>query len=267
MLKPGVQVCPLRSGSSGNAVFVAGGSTRLLVDAGVCCRTIEQALASIGEDAARLNGLLITHEHTDHIAGAGVLMRRYKIPLYVNQATWKAMRPLIGPIDEDLLRLTDTGLTTQIGDLAVTPFAIPHDACEPVGYHILTPRGGVTVMTDVGQMSGGLLDQAAGSQIVLIEANYDHTMLMAGSYPFILKQRVSSNLGHLSNDDCARAIGELWRRGTRRFILSHLSKENNFPELAYQTVVNHLQTIGVRPEWDLQLGVARRFAVTEPACL
>ncbi len=261
------QVCPLRSGSSGNAVFVSGGSTRLLIDAGVCCRTLEQSLAEIGESADGLDAILVTHEHSDHIAGVGVMMRKHHIPLYVNQATWLAMKPIIGPVDEKTVHLVDTGRTTDIGGLSVTSFAIPHDASDPVGYRIETPRGSVAVMTDIGEMDDLLLERAAGSRVILIEANYDQTMLMAGSYPYILKKRISGDRGHLSNDDCARAVGRLMAQGTSRFILSHLSKENNFPELALLTVRNHLHSLGIQMDRDIQVQVARRFAITEPYSL
>jgi phosphoribosyl 1,2-cyclic phosphodiesterase len=258
--------CALRSGSSGNAIFVGSGRTRLLVDAGVCCRTIEQSLQEIGETAADLDGILVTHEHIDHIAGVGILMRRHRIHLYVNLATWQAMRPVIGPVDEKLIHLVEAGRPTAVGDLALTAFATPHDAVSPVGYRIETRQGSVAVFTDIGSLQEHLFDQISGCRTVYIEANYDHAMLMAGSYPAMLKQRIAGSQGHLSNDDCATAVCRLLNEGTSHFVLSHISKDNNFPELALLTVNSRLQASGACADKDLYLGIARRFAVSEPVC-
>ena len=259
-----VKVTPLRSGSSGNAVFITGAGTRLLIDAGVNGRTIEQALSSVGETAEDLDGLLITHEHSDHINGAGVLMRRYHVPLYINAKTWKAMKSVIGPVDEKLVHLIDTGAHVSIGDLSMTSFSVPHDAADPVGYRIETARGSITVMTDIGRVSDELLAHAAGSKVILIEANYDLALLMAGPYPMILKKRISGDRGHLSNDDSALAVAALLGQGTSHFCLYHLSEQNNYPELALLTVKNHLQSIGARIGHDLMIDVARRFTVSDP---
>lgn len=266
MEKASVKTCALRSGSSGNAIFVGNGTTRLLIDAGVCCRTIEQSLQQIGEVAADLDGILVTHEHTDHIAGVGVMMRRYKIPLYVNLATWQAMRPAIGPVDESLVRLIETGRAAVVGDFSLSSFATPHDAVESVGYRIATSRGSVAVFTDVGQLQDNLLQAVAGCEVIFVEANYDHAMLMAGTYPAMLKQRIVGEYGHLSNDDCATAVCHLLEKGTTRFILSHISKDNNYPELALLTVNSRLQLAGARLDQDLRVGIAQRFLVSDPVC-
>ncbi|HAL74903.1 MAG TPA: MBL fold metallo-hydrolase, partial [Clostridiales bacterium] len=172
-----VKTCALRSGSSGNSILVSDGSTRLLVDAGVCARTIEQSLQEIGESSAAINGILVTHEHSDHIAGVGVMMRRYKIPVYANKATWQAMHPTLGKIDESLIHILETGRKTVVGNLALTSFSTPHDAVDSVGYRIATAQGDISVFTDVGSLQDHLLEAVAGSRIVYIEANYDHAML------------------------------------------------------------------------------------------
>lgn len=262
-----VKTCALRSGSSGNSIFISDGHTRLLVDAGVCARTIEQSLCEIGEAAASIDGILITHEHSDHIAGVGVMMRRYKVPVYANQATWQAMRPLLGKIDDQLVRILETGRQTVIGDLALTSFSTPHDAVDSVGYRIETTQGDVSVFTDVGSLRDHLLSAVAGSRIIYIEANYDHAMLMGGIYPAMLKHRIASQYGHLSNDDCATAVCRLLQTGTSQFILSHISKDNNFPELALQTVQNSLLAAGALPGRDLAVHVASRYAISKPVCL
>lgn len=259
-----VKTCALRSGSSGNAIFINGDQTRILVDAGVCCRTIEQSLEEIGETAGDLDAIVVTHEHCDHVSGVGVLMRRYKLPLYVNRATWQAMRLTIGTVDERLVRLIDTGKPFEIGNLSLKSFATPHDAAESVGYRIESSRGGVAVFTDIGELQEELLQTVAGCQAIYIEANYDHAMLLAGTYPAMLKKRISGRYGHLSNDDCATAVCRLLEQGTERFVLSHISKDNNYPELARLTVDSKLEITGARPGQDFLIGVAQRYAVSVP---
>lgn len=259
-----VKTCALRSGSSGNAIFIKGDRTHILVDVGVCCRTIEQSLAEISETAAELDAIAVTHEHCDHVSGVGVLMRRYKLPLYVNQATWQAMRLTIGPVDEKLVRLVETGKPVEIGNLSLQSFPTPHDAAGSVGYRIETSRGGVAVFTDIGELQENLLETVSGCRAIYIEANYDHAMLLGGTYPAMLKKRISGRYGHLSNDDCAAAVCRLLETGTERFVLSHISKDNNYPELAQLTVVSKLEEVGARPGQDFSIGVARRFAVSIP---
>lgn len=247
--------------------MIAGQSTRLLIDAGVTCRTVERALQEVDQDPGQIDALLVTHEHSDHISGIGVLMRRYRLPLYINQKTWLAMRAAVAPIDEDLVHIIEHGQSLTIGDFNIVSFSTPHDASDPVGYRIRTEGGDVTLMTDIGAMSDSLLQQAVGSQIVLIESNYDPVMLQSGRYPSFLKERVASSVGHLSNDDCAHAIAQLLQQGTNRFILSHLSAENNYPELALLTVGRHLNAIRAEPGKDASVTVARRFSVSEAICL
>jgi phosphoribosyl 1,2-cyclic phosphodiesterase len=261
-----IKACALRSGSSGNAIFVGSGKTRLLIDAGVCCRSIEQSLQVIDESASDLAGLLITHEHSDHIAGVGPLLRRYKIPLYVSQATWQAMRCLIGTISESQVCLIKTGQPTAIGDLLVTSFSTPHDAADSAGFRIEAGSGALAVLTDAGHLQETMLQAISGCEAIFIEANYDHAMLLAGTYPEMLKQRILSQHGHLSNDDCATAVSYLLEKGTSQFILSHISKDNNYPELALLTVGSKLYEAGARQGIDFQLGVASRYTVSEPIC-
>lgn len=248
----------LFSGSSGNALLVESRQTSLLVDAGVCGRAIEDAMSQVDADPRKLSGILITHEHSDHIAGVGVLMRRFQIPLYVNQATFQNMQSLIGKVNPDLVHLIRPGEKTIVGDLSFNSFRTPHDAVESVGFRIESENGTIAIMTDVGSMNQQLADAVAKSDILYIEANYDNLMLEHGPYPRILKNRIASDHGHLSNDDCGLAIGRLLELGTTRFVLSHLSKENNYPELAYDTVSRQLTGQGIDVRKDLQIQVARR---------
>ncbi len=257
----------LFSGSSGNALLVESGKTRLLVDAGVCGRDIERAMAHVEADPRNLDGILVTHEHSDHVSGVGVLARRFRIPLYINQATWNALRHSIGKVSPDLVHLIAPGEQTIVKDLAFTSFRTPHDAVDPVGYRIDTGRRQLTVMTDIGHMAGSLVEAAAGSDLVFIEANYDPMMLEHGPYPRPLKERISGTHGHLSNEDCGRAIFDLALKGTARFVLSHLSRENNYPDLAMDTVVRQLAVHGIEVGRDIQIQVARRHQPGDPILL
>lgn len=258
-----VRLCALRSGSSGNAIFVGNNQTRLLIDAGICARSVEQSLAEIGESAADLDALLVTHEHSDHIAGVGVMMRRYRLPLYVNEATWLAMQKTIGKVAPELVHLISPDEQLTIGQFAVNSFSTPHDAIDPVGYRIETDRGVFAVLTDLGQADLQLLSRVAGSRAVLIEANYDPMMLMAGKYPYALKQRISGGKGHLSNEDCGRAMIQLLKWGTKHFQLAHLSKDNNYPQLALLTVEQMLAETGAVNGQDYAINIARRFSVSQ----
>lgn len=259
-----ITLCALRSGSSGNAVFVGSERTRLLIDAGVCARTLEQALNEIDTRADQLDAILVTHEHSDHIAGVGVMMRRYHLPLYVTAATWQAMQQAVGRHDPALVHIMEAGQHWQIGDLEIHSFPTPHDAVDSVGYRIGGDDGSVSVLTDLGHVSESLLTAVYGSRAVLIEANYDLSMLMAGRYPYALKKRISGDHGHLSNEACAEAIHRLIERGTEHVQLGHLSRDNNYPELAMLTVQQILSESGIRPDQDMTLQVARRFAVSQP---
>lgn len=257
-----VTICALRSGSSGNAVFIRSGATRLLLDAGVCARTIEASLQQIGEHARDLDAILVTHEHSDHMAGVGVMMRRYGLPLHASEPTFAAMQRGLGKINSQKVNFIVPGQDFHIGDFFIRSFSTPHDAVDPVGFRLETDAGAFTLMTDLGRVTDAMLQQASGSKAVLIEANYDPMMLMAGKYPYALKQRISGEQGHLSNEDSARAILALLRSGTQHFQLAHLSRDNNYPELADLTVKQVLQESGVSIEHDLTLQIARRFEVS-----
>ncbi len=250
----------LFSGSSGNSLFVESDGTSLLVDAGVCCRSLENALAAVDADPGRLSGILVTHEHSDHVAGVGVMMRRYRTPLYVNRETWQAMSRTIGKVDPALVNFITPGETVQVGEIVFSSFRTPHDAVQSVGFRIETDCGAVSVVTDVGVMTEQLQNAVAGSSIMFIESNYDPLMLEHGAYPRYLKNRITSVNGHLSNDDCGKAIADLARHGTQRFVLSHLSKENNYPSLAFDTVSRRLKELGIDARRDLEIQVARRQA-------
>lgn len=259
-----VQICALRSGSSGNAVYAGLDQTHLLIDAGVCGKAIEQSLADLDVDPRQLKALFVTHEHSDHISGVGVMMRRYKLPLYITEKTWAAMQHRAGKVDPQLIHFIQPDIPTTIGDFSVTAFSTPHDASDPVGYRVETARGSFSLITDLGHLSDDLIKQVSCSKAVMIEANYDEAMLMAGHYPYILKKRISSQVGHLSNDACAEAIITLLKQGTEYFQLAHLSKDNNYPDLALLTVTQALEHAGALIGRDVAVDVAKRYATSKP---
>lgn len=253
-----IKVCSLFSGSSGNCIFVSYNETAILIDAGVSGKRIEAALEGIGESFDKIAGIFITHEHSDHISGAGILSRRYKIPIYANPITWAAMRPFMGKLSPDNIRHIAVGEITAIGDISVRPFSIPHDAACPVGYNIFVDGKKLTIATDIGHMDSELLANLEKSDMILLESNHDIEMLRTGRYPWPLKQRILGDHGHLCNEMAGKVVAHLAQCGTKRFLLGHLSQENNFPELAYRTVCNALMEKKINPTKDVYLEVALR---------
>lgn len=253
-----IKFCSLYSGSSGNSLFISSGNTRLLIEAGLSAKKIIEALRTIGESASELNAILVSHEHSDHIKGAGILSRKFNLPIYASEGTWNAMEQMIGPVLESNRVAFSSYAPFEIGDIIVTPFPIPHDACEPVGYSFRTAGKKVTIATDIGHISTELLNNFEDSDLLLLESNHDLEMLKMGPYPWPLKKRIAGNNGHLSNDAAGEVVAYMAEKGTKRFLLGHLSKENNFPELAYQTVYNVVQEKCRASGSDITLDVALR---------
>ena len=251
--------CPLYSGSSGNVLFCQYGATRLLIDAGKPGRCIEEALRSIDVTMDTLSGVLITHEHSDHISGAGVLARKYHLPLYATEETWRAMEGKVGRIPPELRREVRANRDFYLGDLGVSPFSIPHDAADPVGYRLYGGELSIATATDLGHFAEPVFSRIAGSDLVLLESNHDPEMLRRNPhYSEALKRRILGDHGHLSNEACSKALLRLVAAGTGAIILGHLSGENNTPELARRVSFQALEREGVRPDLDITLQVALR---------
>lgn len=240
-----VVFCPLASGSSGNSAYFEGAGTRLLIDAGLSCRRIAALLADIGVTPDTLDAILITHEHSDHIAGVRVLSDRFGLPVYAAPDCWTAMRAAGRGIPAEHMRVFEPDSGFYLGGVRVLPFSTPHDSAHSVGFSLEADGKKVTVMTDIGCVTGHMLDVAAGSDLMLMEANHDIDMLRAGSYPYPLKQRILSKTGHLNNDEAGLAAVKLFGRGVRNILLGHLSAENNTKELALLTVESVLEDAGV----------------------
>ena len=255
--------CSLFSSSSGNAIFVSAGDTRVLIDAGMPGRAIENALRTIDVLPETLSAICVTHEHTDHTKGVGILSRKYHLPVYANERTFQAMARTVGELPKWDRRYFETGEDFYIGDMALHPFPISHDAAEPVGYRIYAGGTSVAVATDMGKMTKAVFNALSGTQVMVLESNYDPGLLMQNPhYSLYLKQRIRSAHGHLSNDDSARCLLELYNTGLRHVLLGHLSQENNTPELALSTAVNALAENGISPNEDITVDIAWRDRVS-----
>lgn len=256
-------ICPLVSGSSGNATYVASGKTRILIDCGKSGRHIETCLRQIGVDPKTLTHLLTTHAHTDHTQSLGVFSRKYDLPIYASLGTWDEMRQkgtlgTVAPKNVKIFQTNADDKTLDLGDLEATFFSTPHDACDSVGYLVADGKATFGLATDVGYVSATLRKRLVGADVVLLEANHDVETLQKGPYPFELKRRILGRYGHLCNDAAGEFAIELIRGGARRVFLGHLSKENNTPELAYRTVERVLRESGIEPQKDCEVYMTRR---------
>jgi phosphoribosyl 1,2-cyclic phosphodiesterase len=254
-----LSLCSLSSGSSGNVTYIAAGKTRLLVDAGLTGKRITELLGQIGVLPEMLNGILVTHEHVDHVRGVGVLARKYRIPVYANEKTWEAMYRQVGEVAPWQRRVFNTEEDFYVDDLAVMPFGISHDTVEPVAFRLFYGGRSVAVATDMGTATKKVIRNLEGADLVLLESNHDPLMVMNNTcYPYRLKQRILGNKGHLSNEDCALTLLKLGETGVRHALLGHLSRDNNTPQLAMDTVCASLHAHGVAVGRDIALDMTWR---------
>ena len=254
------QFCSLYSGSSGNCSFVQTNNTKILIDAGESSKKIVEALTSINVDPSTIDAILVTHEHSDHVKGLGIFSKKFQIPVYANLETWNAMPKQKEKMEEDKIR-TFSFDKFNIKDIEIKPFSIPHDAANPCGFNLYHKNKKMSIATDIGHMNKEIINHLTNSSFMLLEANYEPEILKCSSYPYLLKERIKGPNGHLSNSDAGKTISYLVNHGLNNVMLGHLSKENNFPELAYKTVVeelieNHLE------ENSLHLSVAERYNVS-----
>ena len=249
--------CSLYSGSSGNSLFVETKNTKLLVDAGVSCKKIENALQDININPNTLDGILVTHEHTDHVQSLGTLARKFDLNVFVNQETLDAMPKQRDKIPAKNIKTFKVSDNFEIGDLKIHPFSIPHDAANPCGFSIYKEDKKISIATDIGHMTNAILKNLEESLFIMLEANYDPEVLRCSSYPFSLKSRIAGPTGHLPNEMAGKTISYLLQSGLKKAMLGHLSKESNFPELAYQTVLDELISNNYN-ENSLSISVASR---------
>ena len=230
----GLSICPLASGSHGNSVFVSSGEISVLVDAGLSGVELERRMSTRGLSPESLSAIVVTHEHTDHVKGVGILSRRYNIPIYINEKTCLGASGKIGKVE--MLEYFRCGQSFKIGDIRLEPFSISHDALDPAGLTLEHKKIKIGIATDMGVVTNLVKEHLKGCALVYIEANHDCDMLMNGSYPWYLKQRIKGRKGHLSNQDAADMLGEIKSDNLNYVILAHLSEQNNTPEKAFNTV-------------------------------
>ncbi|MET3193069.1 MBL fold metallo-hydrolase [Bacillus sp. OAE603] len=234
----------LASGSTGNALYVGTEQTKLLVDAGLSGKAMESLFKDINRDIKEVSGILVTHEHSDHIKGLGVLARRYQVPIYANEKTWKAMNHLIGDIPTEQKFIFNMETTHQFGDLEVESFGVSHDAAEPMFYVFHHNGKKFVTITDTGYVSDRMKGIISNADMYIFESNHDVEMLRMGKYPWSIKRRILSDVGHVSNEDAALAMADVIGDKTQRIYLAHLSQDNNMKELAKMSVTQTLEGKG-----------------------
>jgi len=231
-----------------------------LVDVGLAGRAIVEGLQAREIDPCSITAIFITHDHSDHIKGAGVISRRFNLPIYATAGTWNYAEryKILGKLNPANKMVVRNGVAIHLGDLQVMPFTLPHDASEPVGYSFTTDQHKVVIATDLGHINPHVASHISGADILLIEANYDKQMLETGSYPAHLKQRIAGAMGHLSNVDCGAFLADIICDKTKHIFLGHLSQENNRPMIAYETVKNILLSRKIDAGGKIGLYVADR---------
>lgn len=239
-----VRLTILGSGSSGNCAYLETEEARILIDAGFSLRQIRQRLATIGRAPENLTGILVTHEHSDHVQGLAALSAKLQIPIYCNRLTKEAIEFQYELTQVDW-RLFATGASFELGNLTVETFSIPHDAQDPVGFLVQTAAGNVGFLTDLGHATKLVLERVRRANVLVLEANHDIKMLQDCPHrPWSLKQRILSRHGHLSNEAAADAAEEVMSSDLRHLYLGHLSRECNRPELAYEVMDQRLKKLG-----------------------
>ncbi len=256
-----MRLCPIASGSSGNSIYIGSDTTHIMIDAGISGKRICEGLNMLNVDPKEISGLLVTHEHSDHIQGIGVMARKYGIPIYASKGTIDAFRTMksCGDIDESLINIVKADERFTIGDLLIRPVKISHDAAEPIAFTVESEHRKASVITDLGIYNDYIVAALEGSNVILAESNHDVRMLQVGPYPYYLKQRILSDHGHLSNENCGRMVSRVLHDGVKEIILGHLSKENNIPELAYEAVRLEIEASDTPYKGnDFPIRVARR---------
>ena len=260
-----MRMCSIASGSSGNCIYIGSAQNHILVDAGLSGKRVEAGLGSLELTGQDVNGILITHEHSDHIKGLGVLARKHGIPIYATAGTAAAIKEAgLGKIDDSLFVEIKADEPFSIGDLEISPFRVSHDAADPVAYRVNCGSKSVAIATDLGVYTDYTVDKLKGLDVLLLEANHDIHMLEVGAYPYYLKRRIASDRGHLSNETAGKLLCRVLHDNLKAIQLGHLSKENNYAELAYETVKLEL-LLGdtpYKPE-DFDIFVARRDEVSK----
>lgn len=261
-----MRMCSIASGSSGNCIYIGSERNSILIDAGISGKRVEAGLKGLDLSGKDMDGILITHEHSDHIKGLGVLARKFGIPIYGTKGTLKAIRQTgnLGEIPEELYHEIMPDVDFQVGDLMVSPFRVSHDAADPVAYRVECAGKAAAVATDLGVYTDYTVNKLKKLDVLLLESNHDIHMLEVGDYPYHLKRRILGERGHLSNESAGQLLCKVLHDDLKRIFLGHLSKENNYAELAYETVRLEvlLEDNPYKPD-DFHISVASREEVSE----
>lgn len=244
----------LSSGSDGNLTYIESDNKKILLDMGLSCSETSKRLELIGVNPSEIDGIIVSHEHSDHIKGIDVFSSKYNTPVYAGSDVWIGLDDKFKKVKIENRKIFDGKF--QFSDILVTPVEVPHDV-KCYGFSFSQGNRKASVVTDIGHITDQVLTTIQGSDIVYLEANYDRDMLMRGTkYPLALKRRIDGPNGHLSNDASSEVIAYLASHGTKQIVLSHLSKENNSPELAFNYISKKIQTFGLQEGKDIHIDVA-----------
>ena len=260
-----MELCSIASGSSGNCIYVGTDATHLLVDVGISGKKTEAGLNSIGQSLKNMDGILITHEHSDHICGLGVLSRKYHIPIFATKKTIEAIKNCssVGKIDSELFVPIKADEKFKIKDITIEPMHTSHDAADPVAYRMKYENKKIAIATDLGTYNDYTVECLKGMDLLFLEANHDVNMVQVGPYPYQLKRRILGDRGHLSNELSGQLLKKIAHEKLQGVVLGHLSKDNNIPELAYETVrVELAMGSDVYNECRFPITVAKRDTVS-----
>ncbi|MEG1394990.1 MAG: MBL fold metallo-hydrolase [Clostridia bacterium] len=252
-----MQICNLSSGSKGNCTFIRGGNTSVLVDDGLSLKELNNRAQAFDIPLDKLSGIIVTHEHIDHIKGVDVLARKYNIPIFIHTESLAATTEKAIPRAQVAEQNLDVDFC--IGDLEVSSFRLPHDSAHNLGFQISDGKSQMAIATDTGWVSDFALSKLINKKMVIIESNHDEEMLRRGCYPFALKQRILGKNGHLSNDDCAKVLRQIVESGCETVMLAHLSQDNNTPELAFDCAKRALQSCDIVEGRDVEIDVASQW--------
>jgi phosphoribosyl 1,2-cyclic phosphodiesterase len=232
-----MKICVLGSSSSGNATAIWTAKTKILIDAGFSGKELERRLKDININPSEIKGILLSHEHTDHTKGAGVLSRKYEIPVFANRTTFRLSRGIGSVVKRNYFKSLED---FRIGELVITPLVVPHDASEPNAFIIKNKKKKVTIATDMGKHTPLFIEHARDSNLIIIESNYDKEMLIEGNYHPLLKKRILSDFGHLSNNAAVKTLRQVIGGQTRHVLLAHISQNNNTPDRAFEAALDNL---------------------------
>lgn len=257
-----MKICSLTSGSNGNCIYIESNKSKVLVDCGNTGKLTVELLSQIGINPCDLNAIFVTHEHLDHIKGVGVMSRKYDLPIIANEKTWIAMKPVIGKIDPKNIFVFKSNTFFSFRDMDIQAVSTFHDAVDPVFYIFHQNKQKITILTDTGTVTDSMVDAIKGSRAYLIEANHDIEMLKGGPYPLLLKKRILSDYGHLSNDLSSDILSRIVRGKSELILLGHLSRENNTEELALREAKFKLRASGLDTDRDVRLRIAHKDRIS-----